>query len=80
LLNSWRYIKQSFLQISWAWGGLGAGDINGDGRLDIVLASGWWEQAPPGTSGLWKFQPVPFAPQQKIFLPLSAKVTSLGDG
>ena len=24
--------------------GVGVGDINGDGRLDIVEASGWWEQ------------------------------------
>jgi Domain of Unknown Function (DUF1080)/FG-GAP-like repeat len=40
--------------------GLGVGDVNGDGRLDIVTASGWWEQPPAGTKGLWKFHPVPF--------------------
>ena len=31
--------------------GIGVGDINGDGRMDIVEASGWWEQpadAKPG--------------------------------
>ena len=40
--------------------GLGVGDINGDGRPDIITASGWWEQPPAGASGLWKFHPVLF--------------------
>ena len=44
------------------WGphGMGVGDINGDGRMDIVQASGWWEQPPVGSKGLWKFHPAPF--------------------
>ena len=44
-----------------AWGphGMGVGDVNGDGRMDILHSSGWWEQPPAGTTGLWKFHPVP---------------------
>ena len=30
--------------------GIGAGDINGDGRLDILDPYGWWEQPPPGSN------------------------------
>jgi len=40
--------------------GLGVGDVNGDGRLDVVCAFGWWEQPPAGTKGLWKHHPVAF--------------------
>ncbi len=43
--------------------GEGIGDINGDGRADLVLNEGWWEQpakgAPPGT--LWKKHPFTFS-------------------
>lgn len=42
--------------------GIGAGDINGDGRIDIVNPYGWWEQPPPGQdTGLWTFHPQAFA-------------------
>ena len=36
--------------------GLGVGDINGDGRKDLLEATGWWEQ-PPSLAGdpVWKF-------------------------
>ncbi len=41
--------------------GIGVGDINGDGRLDIVSAYGWWEQ-PAHANGekLWTYHPVAF--------------------
>ena len=45
----------------WGGHGYGYGDINGDGKHDIIQGSGWWEQPAAGaTSGLWKFNPVPF--------------------
>jgi hypothetical protein len=45
----------------WGGHGYGYGDINGDGKADIIQGSGWWEQPAAGaTSGPWKFNPVPF--------------------
>ncbi|HXJ41624.1 MAG TPA: FG-GAP-like repeat-containing protein, partial [Bryobacteraceae bacterium] len=41
--------------------GLGVGDINGDGKLDIVQAYGWWEQPATGAkTGLWIYHPEAF--------------------
>jgi len=35
--------------------GLGFGDINGDGRIDIVVAKGWLEAPKDGLKGKWIF-------------------------
>jgi hypothetical protein len=41
--------------------GMGIGDINGDGRMDVVNSRGWWEQPASGASEtLWKFHPAQF--------------------
>ena len=37
--------------------GLGFGDINGDGKNDIIFADGWWENP---KSGKWKYHNVNF--------------------
>lgn len=41
--------------------GIGQGDINSDGRIDILEKCGWWEQ-PAGWDGItpWKFHPASF--------------------
>ena len=41
--------------------GIGVGDINGDGRMDIVNAYGWWEQPAAGsTQETWTYHPAVF--------------------
>ena len=48
-------------QGTYAAHGIGAGDINGDGRLDVLNATGWWEQPASGPlTPNWKFHPGPF--------------------
>ena len=41
--------------------GMGIGDINGDGKMDIVNSRRWWEQPASGPGeGLWKFHAANF--------------------
>jgi hypothetical protein len=37
--------------------GLGVGDLNGDGRLDVLCTAGWWEQPAKVEDQPWKFHP-----------------------
>jgi hypothetical protein len=43
--------------------GLGVGDVNGDGRADLIMHEGWFEH-PASLEGdpVWKFHPVDFGP------------------
>ncbi len=38
--------------------GIGAGDVNGDGRTDILTPKGWWEAPPEPAGGEWMHHPV----------------------
>lgn len=42
--------------------GLGVGDINGDGRKDLITPAGWYEQPPAGSSESWTLHPQNFGP------------------
>jgi hypothetical protein len=39
--------------------GIGLGDINGDGRKDILVKEGWWEAPARPTGGEWTFHAAP---------------------
>jgi len=48
-------------EFQWYTHGLGCGDVNGDGRMDILHSDGWWEQ-PKSLVGdpVWTYHPYPF--------------------
>jgi hypothetical protein len=41
--------------------GIGHGDINGDGRTDILDQGGWWERPADPKASPWKYHKFPFA-------------------
>jgi hypothetical protein len=41
--------------------GLGVGDVNGDGRNDVLVKEGWWEAPEDRTQAEWTFHPGNFA-------------------
>jgi hypothetical protein len=42
--------------------GLGVGDVNGDGRLDVLCTDGWWEQPAKSTDAPWTFHAASLSP------------------
>ena len=45
--------------------GIGAGDINGDGRVDILNVYGWWEQPAKATTEMWPYHPAGLRPPER---------------
>jgi hypothetical protein len=44
----------------WTNHGMGIGDINKDGRVDLLNGYGWWEQPAKWTQGAWTYHPAAF--------------------
>ena len=54
--------------------GIGAGDINGDGRVDILNVYGWWEQPAKATTEMWPYHPEAFGRQNGRGAPGGAEI------
>lgn len=68
VMKKWTFVPISE-KADWGGHGYGYGDINGDGKVDVVQGSGWWEQPAGGAaSGLWKFHDDKFRRASDSFL------------
>lgn len=47
------------------WHGLGVGDVNQDGRNDVIINVGWWEQPAKPGKGPWTFHPLSLTPPKR---------------
>lgn len=62
-LGPWKFVSISEKIAPTPFGhGLGVGDVNSDGRMDMIATDGWMEQPAEGAvEGVWKFRKYPFA-------------------
>ena len=49
----------------WTNHGMGLGDVNKDGRVDLLNGYGWFEQPPAGNTTTWTYHPAAFGKQNR---------------
>ena len=59
--------------------GLGMGDINRDGRMDIVFPGGWWDGPTDRARPDWNFHPAPLGPASANMLVYDVDGDGLND-
>ncbi|HEX4750027.1 MAG TPA: VCBS repeat-containing protein [Bryobacteraceae bacterium] len=55
-LSNGKFVKHQISDKSYGHG-IGAGDVNGDGRTDIITPKGWFEAPPDPRNGQWIWHP-----------------------
>jgi hypothetical protein len=66
--KKWKFTAVSTLKHGFTgrfYHGLGVGDVNKDGRMDIVLPHGWWEHPEKRTDAPWTFHAMSLSPDGK---------------
>ena len=61
--EAWKFTRISEVVAHERFGhALGVGDVDADGKLDVIANNGWFKNPGPDHSGLWDFEAVPFCP------------------
>lgn len=59
--------------------GLGLGDVNGDGRPDVIINKGYWEAPADPRAGPWKFVPADLGPDCSYMYAMDVNADGLPD-
>ncbi|MFN6302353.1 MAG: PVC-type heme-binding CxxCH protein, partial [Planctomycetota bacterium] len=61
--DAWKFTRISEVVAHERFGhALGVGDVDGDGKLDVIANNGWFKNPGSNDQALWEFEAVPFCP------------------